>query len=133
MPVKRGHGSKNFNKEWHITSGDFEIIMEAEDHSAEIVEAINTAIVRALYRIGLECEAYAKKLCHVITGRLRNSITFDIDEGENCVCVGTNVEYAQCEEEGTSRRPPHPYLRPAAENHMDEWRKIVEDELKNGG
>ena len=35
--------------------------------------------------------------------------------------------------EGTSRRPPHPYLRPAAEGHMDEWRRILEGELENGG
>ena len=91
MPVNRRHGSKSYNKEWHISKGDFDIIMQAEDHSAEIVEAIKTAIVRALYRIGLECESYAKDLCHVITGRLRNSITFDIDAGENCTYIGTNV------------------------------------------
>ena len=36
------------------------------------------------------------------------------------------------EEEGTSKRPPHPYLRPAAESHKGEWRRILEEELKNG-
>ena len=133
MPVNRRHGSKSYNKEWHISKGDFDIIMQAEDHSAEIVEAIQTAIVRALYRIGLECESYAKALCHVVTGRLRNSITFDIDAGENCTYIGTNVEYAQFEEEGTSNRPAHPFLRPAAEGHVDEWQRIVKDELEKGG
>lgn len=130
MAQMRRHGSKNYNKNWRITAGDFKIIGEIEDHSAEILEAVNTAIVRALYRIGLECEDYAKLLCHVVTGRLRNSITFDLDE--DSVCVGTNVEYAAFEEEGTSKRPPHPFLRPAAENHKKEWRQILEDELKNG-
>lgn len=50
-----------------------------------------------------------------------------------CIVILNHKDYAQFEEEGTSRRPPHPYLRPAAEGHMDEWRRIVEDELENGG
>ena len=103
--------------------------MEAENFADSIRDGINDAIVRALYRIGMEAEGYAKKLCHVVTGRLRNSITFDIQMGEKSVYIGTNVEYAQLEEEGTSRRPPHPYLRPAANDRLDEWSKIVEDEL----
>lgn len=129
-PQGRRHGSKNYNKKWGITAGDFRIIGEIEDHSDEILQGINTAIVRALYRIGLECEGYAKNLCHVVTGRLRNSITFDLDE--DAVYVGTNVEYAAFEEEGTSKRKPHPFLRPAAENHKKKWRQILEDELENG-
>lgn len=126
----RVHGQRGLQSSWGITAGDLKIIGEIEDHSDEILEGINTAIVRALYRIGLECEGYAKLLCHVITGRLRNSITHYTDE--SAAYVGTNVEYAAFEEEGTSKRPPHPYLRPAVENHMDEWKKILEDELENG-
>lgn len=116
-------------KNSHYSSGgDFHVDVNITDFTEEITEAIQTAIQRALFRIGLECEAYAKKLCHVVTGRLRNSITHYVD-GDS-VYVGTNVEYAQYEEEGTSRRPPHPYLRPAATDHMDEWAEIVEDEVK---
>ena len=111
--------------------GGFRVDLDMTDFTQEISEGIKAAIRRALVRIGLECESYAKDLCHVITGRLRNSITNYV-EG-NAVYIGTNVEYAQFEEEGTSRRPPHPYLRPAAEGHMDEWRRIVEDELESGG
>lgn len=126
----RAHGQRGLQSSWGITAGDLKIIGEIEDHSDEILEGINTAIVRALYRIGLECEGYAKLLCHVVTGRLRNSITFDLDG--DAVYVGTNVEYAAFEEEGTSKRKPHPFLRPAAENHMDEWKQILQDELENG-
>lgn len=119
-------------KNTHYSSGggDFHVDVNITDFTEEITDGIKEAIQRALVRIGLECEGYAKMLCHVITGRLRNSITHYVD-GDS-VYVGTNVEYAQYEEEGTSRRPPHPYLRPAAANHMDEWKKIVEDELENG-
>lgn len=111
--------------------GGFRVDLDMTDFTQEISEGIKAAIRRALVRIGQECESYAKDLCHVITGRLRNSITNYV-EG-NAVYIGTDVEYAQCEEEGTSRRPPHPYLRPAAADHMDEWKEIVEDELGNGG
>lgn len=111
-------------------SGDFHVDVNITDFTEEITEGIKEAIQRALVRIGLECEAYAKKLCHVVTGRLRNSITHYVD-GDS-VYVGTNVEYAQYEEEGTSRRPPHPYLRPAVEEHIGQIQKIVEKELKGG-
>ena len=111
--------------------GGFRVDLDMTDFTQEISEGIQLAIRRALVRIGLECESYAKDLCHVITGRLRNSITNHV-EGD-AVYIGTNVEYAPFEEEGTSRRPAHPFLRPAAEGHMDEWRRIVEDELENGG
>ena len=56
-------------------SGDFRVELDVSDSTEEITEAIQTAIQMALFRIGLECEAYAKKLCRMVTGRLRNSIT----------------------------------------------------------
>lgn len=118
------------NTHYSSGGGDFRVDVNITDFTEEITEGIKEAIQRALVRIGLKCESYAKMLCHVVTGRLRNSITHYVD-GDS-VYVGTNVEYAQYEEEGTSRRPPHPYLRPAATDHMDEWKKIVEDELENG-
>lgn len=116
------------NTHYSSGGGDFRVDVNITDFTEEITEGIKEAIQRALVRIGLKCESYAKMLCHVVTGRLRNSITHYVD-GDS-VYVGTNVEYAQYEEEGTSRRPPHPYLRPAATDHMDEWAEIVEDEVK---
>lgn len=93
----------------------------------------------------------------VDTGLLRNSITFarggkgaNIDsysaskgtgsgsysgsapsEGrhERSVYIGTNVEYAPFVELGTSHSKAKPYLRPAAENHGDEYKKIIKNEL----
>lgn len=93
----------------------------------------------------------------VDTGLLRNSITFarggknaNIDSysankggasgsysgnaphegiGERAVYIGTNVEYAPFVELGTIRSHPKPYLRPAAENHAEEYKKIIKNEL----
>lgn len=119
-------------KQTHFSGGGsgFHYDIQITDYGDDIKAAIKDAIERALERIGLEVESYAKALVHVITGRLKNSITH-YTEG-NAVYIGSNVEYAAFEEEGTSKRPPHPYLRPAAEDHMDEWKRIFEDELENG-
>lgn len=111
--------------------GGFRVDLDMTDFTQEISEGIKAAIHRALVRIGLECESYAKDLCPVKTGRLRNSITNYV-EG-NAAYVGTNVEYAQFVEEGTSKQKAQPFLRPAAVDHMDQWRKTLEDELENGG
>ena len=118
------------NNTHYSSGGDFHVDVNVSDFTEEITEGIKEAIQRALIRIGLECEAYAKELCHVRTGRLRNSITHYAD-GDS-VYVGTNVEYAPFVELGTSKSKPHPYLRPAAEDHMEEWQKIIKEELENG-
>lgn len=111
--------------------GGFRVDLDMTDFTQEISEGIQLAIRRALVRIGLECESYAKDLCPVKTGRLRNSITNYV-EG-NAAYVGTNVEYAPFVEEGTSKQKAQPFLRPAAEGYVDEWKRILEDELESGG
>ena len=155
MPKNRTTGRK-FNEEWGITSEDFEFVIQCEDQTAEIVELINFAIIRALNRIGMTAEKYAKKACVVDTGRLRNSITFDIKEDEDAVYIGTAVEYGKYVELGTGKHYPggrktpwvykdakgnwhmthgqraRPFLKPAATEHATLYRKILEDEMKNG-
>ena len=64
------------------------------DNSAEVIEAKNEAVMRALEAIGLQAEGYAKLKAPVDTGRLRNSITHSVAPEEEAVYVGTNVEYA---------------------------------------
>lgn len=64
-----------------------------EDHSAEVSDEIKAALLRGLEKCGLVAEGYAKKLCPVDTGNLRNSITHVVDEGGDAVYIGTNSEY----------------------------------------
>ena len=103
------------------------------DYTAQRLEDIAGAKQRALEKIGLIAEGYAKRLCPVDTGKLRNSITHTSDG--KYAYIGTNVEYAKYIEYGTSspKRPARPYLRPAASEHMEEYKQILEKELKNGG
>ncbi len=44
------------------------------DRRKEIIEQKNNAIERAMEAIGMQAEGYAKLLCPVDTGNLRNSI-----------------------------------------------------------
>lgn len=85
-------------------------------------------------------------------GTLRNSITYEVQE--DTVAVGTNVEYAPYVELGTGpyfKAPPdweqftapqgggigkgyvhpRPYLRPAVEDHMNEFEDVFKKELEN--
>lgn len=99
----------------------------------ELIErASNEQIERALEAIGLQAEGYAKMLCPVDTGRLRNSITHAVDASEQKVYVGSNTFYAAYVEMGTSRTKAQPYLQPAVMNHADEYSEMAEHFLKNG-
>lgn len=100
-----------------------------EDHSDEFIEELRRRIPAALEEIGLAAEGYAKRLCPVDTGRLRNSITHTTD-GDSAY-VGTNVEYAPYVELGTSRTRAQPYLRPAVENNVSTYKKILDRHLKS--
>lgn len=103
-----------------------------QDHSAEISADIKSALLRGLETCGLVAEGYAKKLAPVDTGNLRNSITHDVDDGEPAAYIGTNVEYAPYQELGTIHMKAQPFLKPAVADHANTYRKIIEDELKNG-
>lgn len=67
--------------------------VEIHDNSKEVSAAIKAALLRGLEKCGLVAEGYAKKLCPVDTGNLRNSITHVVDEGGDAVYIGTNSEY----------------------------------------
>ena len=126
------------------------------DNSEEIKDNMKNVLLRALEKIGMTAEKYAKRLCPVDTGNLRNSITHRVDEGEPAAYIGSDTEYAAYVELGTGKYYPggrptpwayqdakgnwhwtagnkaQPYLKPAAANYAAQYRKIVEDEMKNG-
>ena len=129
--------------------------VEIQDNSKEVSAAIKAALLRGLEKVGLVAEGYAKKLCPVDTGNLRNSITHVVDEQEPAAIIGTDNEYAAYVElgtgiyaEGGGRPTPwvyqdakgnwhytrgnkaQPFLKPAAADHAIQYRKILEDELK---
>ncbi len=125
------------------------------NNSDEILSRMDSAIEVALEKIGLVAEGYAKRLCPVDTGRLRNSITHatasypgigtyqdkygnefndatvDGTPEKNAVYIGTNVEYAPYVELGTTRTNAQPYLKPAVVNHAAKYKNIFKDSMEN--
>ena len=101
------------------------------DNSKEILNATDTAIEKALEMIGIKAERYAKLDCPVDTGLLRNSISHA--QEKTTAYIGTNVEYAAKVEYSDNIKhttgKAH-FLRDAATNHSDEYKKIVEQVLK---
>ena len=106
--------------------------VEIHDNSKEISENIKSALLRGMEKCGLTAERFAKKLAPYDTGNLRNSITHEVDDGEPAVYIGTNVEYATYVCLGTIHMNAQPFLKPAVNDHKDEYRKILENSLKNG-
>lgn len=117
---------------------------------AEVLSGLKQSIDRALEVCGGTAERHAKenltKNRSVQTGVLRNSITHQKAD-DYTMAVGTEVKYAPYVELGHHQQPgryvpaikkrlvsswvaPKPYLRPAVENHRDEYKRIIETELK---
>ena len=113
----------------------------------EFKNACKSAVARALEICGGKGESYAKSLCTVQTGNLRNSITHK-PESDDTMLIGAGAEYAPYVELGHHQEPgryvpaigkrlvasyvsPKPFLRPAIEGHAAEFRTVIERELKN--
>lgn len=134
----------------------FVMSVEITDNSKEVSAAIKAALLRGLEKCGLVAEGYAKKLCPVDTGNLRNSITHVVDEQEPAAIIGTDNEYAAYVCLGTGKyadggRPTpwvykdakgqfhwtagnkaQPFLKPAVSDHAEQYRDILKKELENG-
>lgn len=108
--------------------------LELVDNTELVKKASEEAIERALEAIGLQAEGYAKLELEndprrIDTGRLRNSITHQ-RQGKDTEVIGTNVEYAEYVHEGTRRMEPNRFLRNAVTKNIDEYKQILETELK---
>ena len=97
--------------------------VELIDNSKEVLAAFESQKKRGLMAIGEAAVGHAKEDTPVDTGRLRNSEDYAVEE--NDVYIGTNVEYAPVQEN------IHHFLKNAAANHGDEYKKIMETSLKS--
>jgi len=121
--------------------------MEIKDNSAEVIAAMKDKVEQAWAAVGETAAARAADVAPVDTGRLKNSISWatehfdggrDADstplerpEPNNCY-IGTNVEYAQYQEYGTSTgvRAKH-FLQYGANSSFGDYAKrMLENILK---
>ena len=100
-----------------------------KDNTKEVLAALEKAIDRGLEAIGLTAEGHAKKETPVDTGRLRNSISHAVQD--KAAYIGTNVEYAPYVELGVQGRQGVHMLQRAATEHISEYKKIMEESIKN--
>lgn len=111
-----------------------------EDNTEIVIGKMKEATERALEKMGLAGEGFAKRLCPVgtpesthkpgyIGGTLRNSITHRHDE--SAAYIGTNVKYGPYVELGTYKMRAQPYLKPAIQDNQDTYWRIVKQEMKN--
>lgn len=100
-----------------------------KDNTDEVLSAMEKAIKRGLEAIGLTAEGHAKEITPVDTGRLRNSIAHAVKE--KAAYIGTNVEYAPYVELGSRGRQGKHMLQRAATEHTAEYKRLLEDSMKN--
>ena len=115
----------------------------------EVLRGSEEAVERGLAAIGMRAVTYTHRPKErggtpVDTGRLRKSIAWatasqggggtDAPLGggadDRTVIIGTNVEYGEFVEEGTSKRKPAHMLRNALADGSDEYARIMEAALK---
>ena len=108
------------------------------DNLDEVLRALDGALETGLVKIGAAAQGYAKDNTPVRTGNLANSVDWEEKEDEKAVYVGfskekttTDVKYAIFVEEGSRNNKAHHMLRRAATEHNAEYRKIMEDAMKN--
>lgn len=126
------------------------------DNSGKVLEELKKKIEAALEAIGNQAVSHAKQEItqagRVDTGALRNSISHQVEMGEETVYIGTNQSYAIYHEMGTGIyaeggggrqspwfyvdahgdghwtrgvKPVH-FLKNAATNHLEEYSSIAE-------
>ena len=122
---------------------------ELKSNRKEVLRSSEEAVERGLAAIGMRAVTYTHRPkkrggTPVDTGRLRNSIAWaTASQGgggtdallgggadDRTVIIGTNVEYGETVEEGTSKRKPAHMLRNALADGADEYARIMEAALK---
>lgn len=114
-----------------LTAGDVSgLLIIRQNNTQQIVDGLNKGMIAALEEIGLRAERYAvANETAVDTGRLRNSITHQLDSGAKKVYVGTNVEYAPYIELGHHSFKGLKFLSRAASEHSDEYSGVFKKHL----
>ena len=130
------------------------------DNSEEVLDAMTAAVLASLEAVGQQAVSHAKQNIteagRVDTGALRNSVSHQVEMGENAVYIGTNQDYAIYHELGTGiyleggggRQSPWSYkdangnwhrtrgirpihfLKNAVANYADEYKQIIEQTMK---
>ena len=107
------------------------------DNLDEILGKLETALEKGLVDIGAKAQSYAKEITPVRTGTLRNSIGVEVKPDEKAAYIGTMVDrfpdkpYGKYVELGARGAKGVHILQRAATEHTDEYKRLMEDSMKN--
>ena len=107
------------------------------DNLDEVLRALDGALETGLVKIGAAAQSYAKDLTPVRTGILRDSIGVEVKKDEKAAYIGTMIDkfpdkpYGRYVELGARGRPGVHMLQRAATEHTDEYKRLMEDSMKN--
>jgi HK97 gp10 family phage protein len=84
---------------------------------------IRRELERGLRSLGEDAVSVARHRAPVLTGELRSSIAADTSSGPGEIAVeaGTDDPTGIYQEFGTSRMPPHPFMRPAFAEALNQF------------
>jgi hypothetical protein len=107
------------------------------DNLDEVLSAIDSAITAGLVEIGAKAQGYAKDNTPVRTGTLRDSIGVQVKPSEKEVYIGTMIDkfpdepYGKHVELGARGTKGVHMLQRAATEHTSEYKRLLEDSMKN--
>lgn len=107
------------------------------DNLDEVLKGLSNAIEKGLVDIGAKAQSYAKDLTPVRTGVLRDSIGVEVKPDEKAAYIGTMIDrfpdepYGKYVELGSMGRQGVHMLQRAATEHTSEYKKLMEDSMKN--
>ena len=94
------------------------------DNSKAFIRLMDEKKEEILMEVGGFVSGEAKLNVPVDTGRLGESLT-EMMVGDDTVQIGTDVEYSEYVEFGTSRQKAQPYLLPAYEENKEQIKKMM--------
>lgn len=99
--------------------GKSRYIVRVKDFTPAVKAAFEKAKGVAADKMGKKAKEYAKQIVPVRTGALRDSIDYRVENGG--FILYTDKEYGIYVELGTRKMAAQPYMRPAMENHVNEY------------
>lgn len=109
------------------------------DNLQEVLKALDNSLEKGLVDIGAAAQGYAKDNTPVRRGVLRDSIGVEVKPNDKEVYIGTMIDKFPTDEEpygkyvelGARGRQGVHMLQRAATEHTAEYKKLMEDSMKN--
>ena len=104
-------------------------VVRVKDFTPAVKAAFEKAKTNAADKMGKSAKKYAQSIVPVRTGALRDSIDYRVENGG--FILFTDKEYGIYVELGTYKMAARPYMRPAMQEHTNEYLAEAKAEFTN--